>query len=265
MARIDVSEGYLIVRADLRNGLTGRFLLDTGADATVVSTALAGKLDLPALNYHESGVAGGSTIRVPLSRLDTLSIDGNGRSLDPVAIADLGDVSGPWGRIDGVIGSDYLKEFPVTIDYAEGELIFEDSSGLERRVASGRSVDLILRNGTTPFVAVRINGTLRREYKLDTGAAVTHVPLHDIAALGMDADNGGFSSMEAVGIGGTYTVLQGSVDSFSVCPGLEIADLSIKSYEAEYGFVGANYLRNFTVTLDYGNGRIILNRPSLSR
>jgi predicted aspartyl protease len=255
---IEILEGYIVVPATVHACLSGRFLLDTGADVTVVSSTIAEKLGLQTTRYHEGGVAGGKTIRVPLSRVDSFAIGERSISLDPVAVIDLGNSR--YGTVDGIIGSDYLKEFAITIDYAARTLTFEDVATLQDRKAQGETVELAMRSDTTPFMSVLLNGMLQREYKLDTGAGETYIPSEDLTLLGIDLEDPQLLRSEVNSSGGSYTVIETCLDSFSVGPGLEVANLPIRSYQAEYGFIGANYLRNFILTLNYKERYVILSR-----
>ena len=94
----------------------------------MVVPEMAEKLGLKATSVVEGGVAGGAKIEVPLSALDTLSIADHSTALDPVAIVDINKDPGPYGDIDGIIGSDFIREYPLAIDYPRARLTFETTS-----------------------------------------------------------------------------------------------------------------------------------------
>ncbi|MCK5116664.1 MAG: aspartyl protease family protein [Candidatus Aegiribacteria sp.] len=258
--QIEIIENYIVVPATMNAALEGRFLLDTGADATVVVPQLAKRLGLKTTHYHIGGVAGGKKIKVPLSNIDALSIDGHSTALDPVAIVDINKDPGPYGKTDGVIGSDFLRKFPVTIDYPRSELIFEETASLEKRKQNGTVLKLTLLEETTPFLRVWLNGTPKGDYKLDTGAGTTQLPLEDLTSLGIKEGNPSVNVQQSSSLGGSYRVLETRLESFSLAPEMEIKDLRVKAYECKYGFIGGDYLRNFVVTLNYKDRYIVLTR-----
>jgi len=259
--QIEIIENYIVVRATMNGAQEGRFLLDTGADATVVVPQLADRLGLKPTRFHLGGVAGGKKIKVPFSIIDALSIDGHGAPIDPVVIVDINEDPGPYGQIDGVVGSDFLQRHPVTIEYPRKRLIFEDSVSLEERKQNGVVLKLTLLEKTTPFLPVWLNGSPKDDYKLDSGAGTTHLPLTDLASLRIREADPSVSVQESSSLGGSYKVLETTLESFSLGPELEVKDLCVKAYECEYGFIGGDYLRNFVVTLNYEEHYVVLSRP----
>jgi predicted aspartyl protease len=105
----------LVVIPVLLNGQEGyRFLLDTGATNSILSSRVADRLGVPEVRRGTLLTAGGNlsiTIRVMRSvqigsvRIKDMEI--------AVAEAEL------FRRlhIDGIIGADYLKQFKISIDY----------------------------------------------------------------------------------------------------------------------------------------------------
>lgn len=258
--KIEICDGYILIEATVNNILRGRFLVDTGADATVIIPERATQLELKTIRHHIGGVAGGTQIKVPLSRLDALSVDGHATALDPVVIVDINDDPGPYGKIDGVLGSDYIRHFPMTIDYTKRELIFEDETTLEKRKQEGINLELTLTEGTAPYLPVWLNNKLMGRYKLDTGAGMSHIPCADLNSLGISADSPDVVTREASSLGGTYTVLKTRLDTFSLGPALEISNFEINAYDCQYGFIGSDYLRNYVVTLNYREQYAVFRR-----
>ena len=268
--KIENINGYIVVQATVNDRFTGRFLLDTGADITVVTPSLAEQLNLQTIGHHTGGVAGGKQISIPLSEIQTFSIDRQSLSLNPIAIVDLSVTTGPYGAIDGIIGSDFLREFPLTIDYQQRELRFEDKASLATRRAMGIELPLILKGGTSPFLEVRLNDSINCEYKLDTGAGTTQVPTSDLALLGITEEDDAVVVEETTGLAGTYSILRTTLDSFvfgidRIRTELEVKHLPVQSYECNYGFIGANALQHFTVTLNYKGKYVIVERSTIPK
>lgn len=91
-----------------------RFLLDTGASNTILSTAVADALMIPKRRNQTLATAGG-IIPVTVRSVNILQA-GSGR-LEDVEIA-VGNFSlMKTMNVDGILGSDYLRQFKVSIDY----------------------------------------------------------------------------------------------------------------------------------------------------
>ncbi len=258
---IKIIENYIVVDATVNGARKGRFLLDTGAGATVIVPKLADQLGLKKTRQHMGNVAGGKTISLSYSNIDSISIDGHSTKLESIVIVDINKLQGPYGEIDGVIGSDFIKCFPMTIDYPNERLIFENSDSLEVRKQNGIELNLTLKEEVSPFMNVWLNDSPMGKYKLDTGAGITHLPSTDLRSLGLNEGAPSVSAQQSSGLGGNYKVLKTHLESFSLDSGLVVKNLCVKVYDSEYGFIGGNYLRNFIVSLNYLNGYVILARP----
>ncbi|MEO7240812.1 MAG: retroviral-like aspartic protease family protein [Sphingomicrobium sp.] len=144
-----------------------RFLVDTGADRTVVSSALAGRLKLiegPTARMHSlTGTSQVRTASVP--RLD-LGIDRT-RSLD-AAVLEAENMGA-----DGILGVDSLRSQRVLFDFRAGTLSIVPSARRSSREDKGTIVvqgklqkgHLIVTNATAQDMPVTI--------VLDTGAQMT--------------------------------------------------------------------------------------------
>ena len=91
-----------------------RFLLDTGATSTILSSAVADSLKIPRLRRGRVLTAGGN-VNVTIRTMRTLN----------VGMAHLKDIEIAVGdfdlmkrlNVDGLLGGDYLRKFRVDIDY----------------------------------------------------------------------------------------------------------------------------------------------------
>ena len=90
------------------------FLLDTGSSSTIVSSAAADRLGIPKGRNMTMLTAGGH-LAVGLRTLESLQV-GDARLSDvEVGVADVPLMQ--TLHVDGILGSDYLRRFKVTIDY----------------------------------------------------------------------------------------------------------------------------------------------------
>jgi predicted aspartyl protease len=159
----DLYRGYLIVVRGSAGPLRDlNFLLDTGANPTVLDRRLAKKLQLDEL----PGVLGGLNGRVAAGRTiaPSLQIGPTRRDNLPILIEDLSffDKALPV-RIDGVIGLDVVGQTAFEIDYSSRQINFGPIPSLKN------SVRLWLRDGL-PLVDATVNQA-SAHLLLDTGAS----------------------------------------------------------------------------------------------
>ena len=117
--------GNLVVVAATVNGTPATLMVDTGANVTILSKAIAERADVtvPAdARLLPVRVAGGGTISVPFVPLKSLAI-----GAATVEDLDVGvyDVLPGTRRIDGLVGGDFLRHFRVALDHDARRLTLE--------------------------------------------------------------------------------------------------------------------------------------------
>lgn len=122
IAMSKLSTGHETVEVEI-NGVSGRFVLDLGAGATVVHSARLSKYGLvPTQDLPEFvGIGAGGQSLITSYPLQSLTIDGVALDLDQVRGMNLSGVvealSGATGaEIDGVVGQDVLTRYQGVID-----------------------------------------------------------------------------------------------------------------------------------------------------
>ena len=120
----NVRPGHQLVEATI-NGVTGDFVLDTGANVTVVNAAQAERFGLSA---EGGGVLGsgpalfsGASGTARQARVDSFTLGQFAIRQRRVLIADLGQLLGVLGQasgreVSGIIGQDILEEHRAIID-----------------------------------------------------------------------------------------------------------------------------------------------------
>jgi predicted aspartyl protease len=99
-----------------------QFALDTGAGQTVVSSELAKEAALEQGEKREALGAGGK-VSVSLSKVNSIAVESARLENLPVVITDLAPLRlAIGGKLDGILGYNFLKSFKVTIDYPKEEL-----------------------------------------------------------------------------------------------------------------------------------------------
>jgi predicted aspartyl protease len=105
-----------------------RFVLDTGAGATVITPALAEKLNIESDRGQapRRATGAGGSLDVRLGRVKSIRV-GETRVEDlAVVIMDLTGIGQAIEmEIDGIIGYNFLKTFRVSIDYPQQTVSFE--------------------------------------------------------------------------------------------------------------------------------------------
>jgi predicted aspartyl protease len=110
------STGLVVIPVMVNNNGPYRFVLDTGASNTILSKSVADTLKIRKGESRSILTASG-VVSVTLRNVNTLEV-GAGR-LENVQIA-VGDFALlKTIKVDGILGSDYLRRFKVSIDYDE--------------------------------------------------------------------------------------------------------------------------------------------------
>lgn len=105
---------------------SARFALDTGASVTVISPELAHRCDLETIDMPNL-TGGGGTIAASAGVIRELAIAALKVARVRVAVADFLEVlSRAMGtQIDGILGTNVLREFRVMVDYPRRRVRFE--------------------------------------------------------------------------------------------------------------------------------------------
>jgi predicted aspartyl protease len=190
------------------NGRDARFLLDTGAGATVIDATLAEELGLESRGLVQARGAAGhdAAAFVGVERLELPGVELRGQT---VVTLDLAPVAAVIGRaVDGVLGYDFLSRFAVRLDYPAARLGLWPSGTYSPD--PGATLVPLRIESNVPHVDGVLDGTHRGSFLLDTGnssALLLHSPF--VREQGLRGDNGdrtrvsgvgGHDSMESVGV-----------------------------------------------------------------
>src|SRR5919201_6474000 len=262
------------------------FLFDTGnAGLSVVDVTVAQHLGLQLVLSGSISFAG---IKLPTLRAkaDRFQIISGGKaerrlglreiSLDVVDLAPFAELAGR--RVDGILGYDVIRRFVTTVDYQRQAVIFgrqtEAVSGPQRtptpemRLEDRRNRALVpftLRDGWI-IVKTRVNGGEEEEMILDTGASLTTFSRERARRLSLDVSRARPTTL-ILPIGRlTYLPHRLREVEFG---GLKLADSAavvVSTREGlftsgtETSLLGANVLRHFRLTIDYGRRQLTLER-----
>ena len=238
-----------------------RFILDTGADISVVDAALSRELSLPGLAPGIVVAAGGGdpppAVSIRELHVGDAILHGVIAAVMPLATLLVGK-NAPRGVLSAASFPGHLLTYDLRakrIAIAEGELGAADSSGIFQYLASD----------ALPTVPIRIAGREVRVH-VDTGSASgLTLParfLREIELASEPRVSGkvktplGESSCSCAEVKGPV-----ELGPFRLAPGeVEFADVQSGS-DQPVGQIGCRVLRDFLVTLDSSHRRIRFARP----
>jgi predicted aspartyl protease len=287
--------GIILFEGEI-NGVEGIFLLDTGADSSIINTKVADKIGL-------------KKIKSPLSLLGAGLIDqyetetvGFGEWYfegDPVISFELRPIHGgdfqekylltveyqqlPMTGFDlsiidrylgfelmAILGGDFLEKYYLTIDYQEGYFTLSDDEPTYRSDAI--SIPSRVINKMVFIDAFPNNSDEAYTFLVDTGATSTVYFKHRIANKFPDYENWTCSAgwEEATFLGKLkadiylmpmFHIGDAGIESMVttvIDAGIMGLGLNLITGKPVHGIVGWTFLRYFRVTFDYPNQRLIL-------
>ena len=273
---IEVSNNLPLARISVNGLEPAWFIVDTGAEASVIDTEWAEKLGLGTGEEVEVSAAGG-TVDAYVVPGATLTLDGatpGGAELRDVTLVavPLAGLAASLGRpLGGVLGSELFAQYVVEFDYAEGALRLHKPETY-RYEGAGEVLPLLIEDDT-PFVRTiieRADGQLTEaELLLDTGNSgvlALNTPFVNrhrllessgpvIPLLGAALLSG--SAQRYVGRVGTLRL--GSVrvpEALTMLAQDEAGDFAEGTND---GLIGGELLRRFArVVVDYAHRRVVL-------
>jgi predicted aspartyl protease len=250
---------------------TGKFMFDTGFNASVISNEKA-----DALGLTRSPAIGGDGIplklngkqaelvtipRVKIGNFELTNVHfvvTNGRELDSL-------VREP---IDGIIGADFFVVFPALFDFQKNEITIWQSGRLSQETLTRRGFTDGFRipvsdpRGAFFFtIPVRVNGTEESNLVVDTGAAITTLSERSVRKLALKPEKV-FKNYPS--FSGKLTLNQAKVNKISFGP-FEAANLNIyyPSHDtSEFRpCIGLDVLTKFQMLLDFPH-KVIYLKPT---
>lgn len=243
-----------------------KFIVDTGASVSLITPSLAQSLSITGTSIA-SGMGAGGQLSVSLSSVDKLAVGEVFMEKMQIAISDelyrIGEAIN--ARVDGNLGFNFLKNFRLTIDYAQSMF------GLihVRPFASdwvGPSLDFKLAGPARPLILIPayVNNRGPYQFALDTGASKTVLAPELAQSLGLQNPQ----PEEITGAGGKIPSMRGEIASLqigghkrnnvTVVSTDMLATLSQVVQARLDGIVGYTFLKFYRVTIDYPNARLRL-------
>lgn len=243
------------------------FMLDTGA-LTLVSKKTAKELNLPSGVEIVAKDSVGATKPMQLINLDLFRLGNMTVAECPTGILDFSEFGGnlkdPEGLdIDGVIGSNFLRYFKVTIDYKNEKLyLSNETKQIQAKDGSYRiEFTTDMSNGYAPIIKCVIDDHIQAKAIIDTGAPyVATLP----ASLVEKTD--AYKNEQVVHSKGNIwgAAFKASENNqllrlkYFQIGTLKLNDIPVISLPANDILIGKKFLANFMVTLNYPAKEMIL-------
>lgn len=244
------------------------FVLDTGSGISVLSDETARRLKIKAAARGgvARGVGGDGKFEIVYGFLRSVDIGAVKIKNVPVYIRQFHSNN---ERIDGYIGLSLISKFLTTIDY--GNLIFalkkKDADGGEKSNGDGASIPLRLTSSGFLSGEVELEGIKTPlNFIVDTGASISVIS-NEIAGLKEISPFIGIEKMRVIGAAGitdempTYLLPKISFGAHSresvKTVALNLGIINETSGFDQAGILGGNFLKNYRLTFDFANSKVI--------
>lgn len=270
---IDLAFGGLVFVDVTVNGRPMAFVLDTGAESTVLNASRLAALGMTATGTFAAG-AGGGDVTVGYVPHVSYAVGGAVIRDQIVSAINLDGLEKPLGRkLDGILGYDFVSRFVVELDYAHKQLRLRDRATYHH--AAGTPLPITIED-STPFVEAKLElpklAPVTGHFTLDTGClcevevSSPFTDEHELLLAVPDAKNTGFSA----GAGGETHQISATIDAVTVGDhriDKPVADFSRDKTGAtadpeSAGLIGSIVWRRFVLVLDYKRKQVWLDSPS---
>ena len=250
--------GVIVVNAKLNNSIEGLFQLDTGANNSFIRKKYANELGISTAGTIKGIGPGGASFESPKAEKLSFSINNHSQLLTDCSIIDMTNQKVPDNFI-GLIGSDYLKEFIITIDFKDKTLVFEDIHSLKYRLSSGIKTSLNFTHDAPniPYVHVTFNDSIFSNYIFDTGVPITTLSYNDFTILGLHNEVKSLEKKSKNILGNNFETYSTTISTFGLDNLLKLSNIKIESCENCSGLIGNNFISKFIITLNYKESYLI--------
>jgi predicted aspartyl protease len=245
-------DGRPVVEATLAGRGPFRFILDTGADASVIDASLAERIELPTVGEEEVGSPLGGTVRARRVRMGDVVVSGvELGTLDALEV-DLAAVIGGGDAPVGVLSTATFAGRSLTFDFARQRLVAADAP---LPAADGVHVFDFCASDGKPSVNVEVGG---QAYcvDVDTGSpAILALPLTAAESLPLAGEPAVRGHARLVGA--EIAVWGAQLDGDLRVGELSLHDPELTFHEkAPIGNLGRGFLRQVELTVDHASQRV---------
>ncbi len=262
---------HIFVQVTLADGKSADFLVDTGADFTLLNARFARAAGIVGKGESDIHSASGS-VSMSNAPDQKLRLPGLEVEEDNLVIMDLSHLEPPAGhRIDGVLGNDVLRECAVRIDYAAGEITFyrPDAYTPPPQVATLPLAGKMFTNTVFVPVTLTLPGKAAEQLRFAIDSGATYSSLNSPYVDSSGAIQAVGKTINRQGFGASNTRIDfpvGRVSGLALGPYLMVGPV-LGLYRGKdgvfasadfQGVLGNDVLKRFTLTLDYPDKKLVL-------
>jgi len=268
---------HIVIKVRVNNSRPLSFVFDTGDKVGIVDTDVANELGLKLEGQVHIGGAGAGQLPGSMVKDANWTLDGLNEFSQPVRLAlPLARLAARFGQdFDGIIGSDFIRQFVVEVDYQQRVLKLYDKDKFVYS-GGGESVPVQLNSQGHPIlegVVAPIDGEpIRGKFVLDLGSGGSLSLMSPVVSEHRLLANG-LKTIKAIGVGGAGGRVTGQIGRVK---SLQIGKYTIAqpvtlfsedkagamATSALVGNIGQLIASKFRVFLDYNRDRIILEPSS---
>lgn len=244
------------------------FVLDTGSGISVISEETAKRLNIKPISRggYAKGIGGDGKFEIVYGFLRQIKIGGVVLRNVPVYIRKFHAGANP---VDGYIGLSLISKFLTTIDYGNKTLSLARKEAIQEIPDAHGSISLPLRLTSSGYLSgeVQLEGVNSLlNFIVDTGASVSVIS-EDVASLESITPFALKEKMRVIGSAGitnnvsSYLLPKVSFGSHSrssiTAIALDLDMINEGSGFEQAGILGGNFLKNYRMTFDFKNSKVI--------
>jgi len=268
---------HIMVKVKVNNSRPLSFVLDTGDKVGVIDAEVAKQLGLTLQGQIRVGGAGAETLSASMVKDGNWTLPGLERFSQPLTLAlPLGRLAARFGHdFDGIIGSDFIRQFVVEVDYQNRLLKIHDKDKFAYS-GTGESIPIQLNGQGFPLLDAEVtpvgSDPIKGKFVLDLGSSGSLVLMSPVVSEHNLLGNG-LKTIQALGVGGAggkSTGQIGRVQSLQIGKFKVPNTLTLFSEDQSgamatrtlIGNIGQQIASKFKIILDYSHQRIILEPNS---
>lgn len=264
---------HIVLPATVNQSRPLSFVLDTGANSVIVDLGRAKELGLSLAGEVKAGGVGSQTTTGSFVKDATLSVSGVAGFTRPVTLAlPLERLARRFGHdFDGIIGTVFIKEFVVEIDYEARVIRLHDRLTFTY-AGPGESIPIRLNSSGHPTIDAEVTpvdkSPIKGTFVIDVGSGGS-LALHSPFVSEHRLPGADVKTIKALGVGGAGGASTGRIGRVSA---LKIGKFTITNPTVLFsqdtagafanaaleGNIGQQVMSRFRVFLDYSRARIIL-------
>jgi len=245
---------HIFVRINVNNSDPLWFILDKFA---IIDLERAKSLGLDLKGQVNVGGAGAGVLKGAYVKNSSFTLAALEGFKQPVTLALPLDILKPnFGHdVDGIIGSDFIKQFVVEVDYSARVITLHDKQRFSYS-GPGEIVPTRLDSGGHPIIQGEImlqgRDAIKGDFVIDLGSGGA-LALARPFVESQHLPDSNQKTIRAIGAGGTGGAIAGRIGRISA---LKIGKFTASA--AIQGNIGAQIMCKFKILLDYDHNRIIL-------